>query len=233
MADTEIRLVLEEVEHLALLDARKKRRTAMIKRNDAERRRARHEKKKGANHADTKKAAKDRDDFGATAKTHDDAFKTALDAVMAKYHKAATDFSDIGHDAVQGHIVCSTAPRLAGTPSVERQRLELTDKQADDFSASYVASCEAQDDAFDLMRQIEAYRVAHPALFAGSPGLEPPPVDPVYEKLKSDLDTKQTLVREEHAKQGVIMTAVLNGAEAYHVLVNIETGEIVLGDKAE
>jgi hypothetical protein len=222
-------LPLDAADRDAYRAADKAWRTAAIRRNAAERKRARSEQAKGAGHKDTTDAAKARDDFDSTAKGHEATKQTVRDAAIAKAGHAATPFTDIGYDPVRGHLVGKREPLLRGTPPVERKRVPMTDKDADDYADAYVAGCEAQSDAADLRRQVEEYKAAHPALFASGPG-EPPPVDPTYEKLKADLAAKQKVVQEQMAAQQALAAKYLTGETYTYCRLDITTGDVVLGD---
>lgn len=229
----DLSLKLDPAHAAALLDARIKERTALIRRNDAIRRATRAERAQGADHADTKKALRDRDDRRAEADAHAAAFAAAKTAAKAA-HGAAGTYAEEVFDVGQGVLILREQPeaRLVGRPPVERKRVTIPDADCAAYAASYAAQQQASDEAADLMRQIEDYKVAHPALFAGGFG-EPPPVDPAYEALKAAYAARQATVQAELARQSQILKKLLAGEAAAgwtYYRTEIATGEIVCGD---
>ena len=235
--DHDLDLKLDDAHCTAILDARIKERTAQIRRNDAKRKLARKLAGLPAPAQDSPGVlalvAKVSEE-AANAATHASA-QAAARAVAKAAHNVTAEPAEEEYHPTLGVLRLKAAPTVLvqGKPSVEYKRKVLTDKQADDNAASYVLACEASDRAFDLMRQIEDYQVAHPELLGGSPG-EPPPVDPAYEALKAALTAQQDIIVAEQAKQGAIWQAVLAGEPpAWHARMDIATGEIVLGRKPD
>ena len=233
--DHDLILKLDEPDTAALVASRKAARSATIARNVAAAKLARATAAKGAGSAEALAAASAQTTYAATAKAHDDSFKALRDNVLALHGKALADFTDVGLDPVQGHLVGKREPLLAGTPAVERRRLPLTDKQLDDCAASYDLSCAASDDAHDLVRAIEAYLKAHPPV-DGEPGrLIPEPQ--ALQDLRAAFKAKLETVKVEQAKQGTIWAALLTAAvETEHgqragdsIRLDLATGDLVLG----
>lgn len=148
-------------------------------------------------------------------------------------HKVTGTFAEEHLDLAQGILVLKRQPTvlLQGKPSRERKRIKISDIDCDTYVESYILSCAASDEATDLTRQIEDYKMAHPSLFESSLG-EPPPIDPIYENLKIVLANKMTIIQSEQVKQSTIIQKYLENEEVtYYIGIRIESGEIVLGDK--
>jgi hypothetical protein len=230
-------LKLDHAAAQALLRARIDERTKLIERNDAARKLARKLAELPAPAQDSPgiKALQAKvADAQTAANTHKAAFEAAKASAKVAHAVTATPAEE-HFDPARGVLALKANPTalVQGRPAVERKRLAMDDKQCDEYAASYTKSCAAADEAFDLQRQIEDYRAAHPALFAGSPG-EPPPVDPAYEALKAALADRQTIIAEEHARQGAIVQAVLAAAKEqvnYSLRIDIASGEVVLGNR--
>jgi len=233
MADLELKLAAAHLD--PMLAARIAERTAKIQANDANRKLERATALGPAGATDAAKATTAKNAALATAATQAtayDAAKTAAKTAHAATGAYAEEVLDLGRGVLVLRAVAEA--KLQGPPPKERKQLKISDADCDAYAASYALGCAASDEATDLARQLEDYRAAHPALFAGAPGGEPPPVDPVYEQLKVDLAAQQAVVQTEMAKQGAIVQRAL-GAEpvTYYLAVSIATGEIVLGDRSE
>ena len=234
--DHDLILKLDPADHGALLAARIAERDATIVANDHNRRHLRAVAKDGAGAKSATDAAAAKVASLATAATHETAFAGTVAAVKVKHAAADLVATDEGHDIGAGTWVMRAGPRLAGLAPIEDHRVVLTDAQCDAFVASYRVGTRASFEAMDLRRQIEAYRQAHPALFAG-PG-EPPPVDPTYEALRAALDAKQQAVGDAHAAQAAVLADAFKaagedpGAWTYW-RAEFATGEIVLGHQPQ
>jgi len=232
--DHDLLLKLDPDDHAALLAARIAARDAdIVARNEA-RKQARAEAK-GAT-VDAQKAATAKAAALATMATQTDALAARVAAVKVKHEATDLVAQNEGHDLVQGAWAMFHKPKLEGFGPIIDRRLPVPDAQCDEWVASYRVLARTNDEASDLQRQIEEYRQAHPALFAGTvPGGEPPPVDPVYEALKAALTAKQDVIKTEQAKQAAICAAVYAvsgvkpGDYSYWNEIDPATGEIVLG----
>jgi len=215
-----------------LLAARIAERTAKIQANDAERRKLRATALGPAGAADAAKAQTDLTAASTAAAVAHANYGNAM-ALAKAAHDAEENYAEELFDLGRGVLILreQAETQVRGLPPVERKRIKIDDKECDLYATSYALSCTASDEATDLARQVEDYKAAHPALFAAGPG-EPPPVDPVFEALKTALADKAALVQSEQAKQGAIVQKVLGGeVVGYYMRVDIAAGEIVLGDK--
>jgi hypothetical protein len=230
----DLTLKLDHAHAQALLAARKSERTKLIERNDWSRKLARKlaELPTPAQDSPGVLALKAK---VAEAQAAADTQRVAFDAAKATAkaaHGAAGAYAEELFDPAAGtlKLIEVPEPKVTGRVRADAKRLALADAQCDEYAASYAASCAATDDAFDLGRQIEDYKAAHPDLFATGPG-EPPPVDPAYEALKTALDAALATVRAEHERQGAIVQAVLAGEDLSQyggMRISIATGEVVL-----
>jgi hypothetical protein len=229
--DHDLLLKLDPADHAALLAARIAERDAAILAHDHERKRVRAEQAKGANHADTKKAEKDKADTLVVAKTHEDAHAAKVAEVKAKHFASELTCADEGHDIASGTYVLKAEAKLSGLAPIIDRTLPLDDKQCDEFVASYRASVRAGFEGMDLTRQVNEYLAAHPPV-DGEPGKLIPEPQALLD-LRAALKAKQDSVKAEMAKQGVIFAAVLQAAGAKagdYTYTRMSTeGEIVLG----
>lgn len=159
-------------------------------------------------------------------------YRAAFNQVKANAktaHNVTDDVAEEYFDPSRGVLILKAEPTalIHGTPKSERRRLALSDQQCDQFTASYIASCTAQDEAFDLSRQIEDYLVANPPEMVNGE----PVIDPDYEALRAAYDAKIAIVNNEQAIQGQIINNIITTNNESHKdgwSMNIATGDLIL-----